>query len=137
MYLKKNEMLLKLYIYIILLFAIASQFLKFSTMSAFDLTKFNNINNMLSFKLNNPPQLNYEENKNIFYTTWCLAQYYQNSEQPKLYGPDFVVIHYTYWHSEHGYEHEYDKDVRPSWDDAASYHKYDYDSDDDYDRDSF
>jgi hypothetical protein len=138
-------MLLKLYIYIILLFAIASQFLKFSTMSAFDLTKFNNINNMLSFKLNNPPQLDYGGNKNIFYTTWCLAKYYQNSEQPKLYGPDFVVIHYTYWHSERGYdeckqnniEHEYDKDVRPSWDDAASYHEYEYDSDDDYDRDSF
>jgi hypothetical protein len=107
-------------------------------MSAFNLTNFNNINIMLTLKKNNKPRLYYDANKNISYTTWCLAQYYQEAEQPKLYGPDYVVITYTYWHNELGYDecspivvlgHEYDKDIQPNWHDAASYHKYDMDSD--------
>jgi hypothetical protein len=112
-------------------------------MSAFDLTQFNNINWMLQFKLNNPPQFDYEKDKNMFYTIWCLNRYEQRSKQPHLYGPDEVVITYVYWHNENGYDeckqdnnvfspmlvlgHEYDKDVRESWFDAASYHKYYYD----------
>jgi len=108
-------------------------------MSAFDLNKFNNINNMLMFKINNPVKFDYESDKNMFYTTWCLAQYYQDSEQPRLYGPDFVVVTYVHWYNEERNKqnespivvlgHEYDKDVRESWFDAASYHKYDYEKD--------
>jgi hypothetical protein len=113
-------------------------------MSAFDLTQYNNINRMLSFKKNNTPSLYYDVENNLTYTTWCLSQYYTSSDQPKLYGPDFVVITYTYWHNEHSYDecpispmmvigHEYDKDIQENWHDAASYHKYDYDMDSDYD----
>ena len=113
-------------------------------MSAFDLTQYNNINRMLSFKKNNTPSLYYDVENNLTYTTWCLSQYYTNSDQPKLYGPDFVVITYTYWHNERSYDecplspmmvigHEYDKDIQENWHDAASYHKYDYDMDSDYD----
>jgi hypothetical protein len=113
-------------------------------MTAFDLTKFNNINWVLRFKLYNQPTFDYQEDKNIFYTTLRLARYYKTAEQPALYGPDEVVITYTYWHNENGYDeckqdenecnaivvlgHEYDKDIIPNWHDAASYHKYDYDS---------
>ena len=117
-------------------------------MSAFDLTKFNNINNMLTFKKNNAPSLYYDVEKNMSYTTWCIAKYYQETEQPKLYGSDYVVVTYTYWHNEPCYNecnqaentfdccnpivvlgHDYDKDIQPNWHDAASYHKYDMDSD--------
>ncbi len=123
-------------------------------MSAFDLTQYNNINYMLSFKKNNAPTLYYDVEKNLSYTTWCLSKCYTPASEPKLYGPDYVVITYTYWHSEPGYDeckqneneykfspivvldHEYDKDVMPNWHDAASYHKYDRDSDDDDDWDS-
>jgi hypothetical protein len=114
-------------------------------MSAFDLTQYNNINNMLTFKKNNTPSFYYDVVNNLTYTTWCLAKYEQPSEQPKLYGPDIVVITYTYWHNELCYNEyecprpiviidaEYDKDIIPNWHDAASYHKYDQDSDyDDY-----
>jgi hypothetical protein len=122
-------------------------------MSAFDLTQYNNINKMLAFKKNNTPSLYYDVENNLTYTTWCLSKYYTNSDQPKLYGPDFVVITYTYWHNENGYDEckqddnectfspmvvigaEYDKDIQPNWDDAASYHKYDRDSDYDMDGD--
>jgi len=109
-------------------------------MSDFDLTQFNNINRMLSFKLNNPPDIDYDNDKNIIYTSWCLNKYDQTSEQPHWYGPDYVVITYTYWHNKYECNfsptvilgHDYDKDVRPCWDSAASYYKYDRDSDDDY-----
>jgi hypothetical protein len=119
-------------------------------MSAFDLTQYNNINYMLTFKKNNKPSLYYDVENNLSYTTWCLAKYDQPSDNPKLYGPDFVVITYTYWHNEHGYDEckqdeengfkfspivvlgaEYDKDVQPNWHDAASYYnKYLKDDDD-------
>jgi hypothetical protein len=119
-------------------------------MSAFNLTLYNNINNMLSFKLNNAPSLYYDVDKNMSYTTWCLTKYYTSSDKPKLYGPDYVVVTYTYWHNEYGYDeckqnddeyeytsptvivgNEYDKDVQPNWHDAASYHKYDNYTDED------
>jgi hypothetical protein len=120
-------------------------------MSVFDLTQYNNINALLNFKLNNPPTFWYEEKKNMSYTTWCLDRYDQRAEQPHLYGPDLVVITYSYWHNEYGYDeckqneneceispivvlgYDYDKDIRENWHDAASYHKYDRDSDDEYD----
>ena len=122
-------------------------------MSAFDLSEFNNINNLLKFKLNNPPQLYINYTNNVSYATFCLTKYYTDSKQPKLDGPDFVVIHYTYWFNEYGYEEckcnedyfpgsivvlgaEYDKDVQPNWHDAATYHKYDEDCDYDIDDDS-
>ena len=109
-------------------------------MATFDLTQFNNINNMLYFKLHNPPSFDYEKDKNMSYTTWCLNKYEQKSEQPHLYGPDEVVITYVYWHNENERElnqivvlgHEYDKDIRESWFDAASYHNH-HDMDSDYD----
>ena len=113
-------------------------------MSAFDLTKFNNINLLLCFKLFNQPTFVYQEDKNLFYTSVCLDRYNQDSEKPRLYGPDEVVITYTYWHNKQCNEqdespivvlgHEFDKDVRESWFDAASYHKYD-DINDEYDYD--
>ena len=96
---------------------------------------------MLCFKLNNPPSLYYDVNKNMSYTTWCLTKYYTSSDNTKLYGPDYVVITYTYWHNERSYKfpnplavvgHEYDKDVQPNWHEAASYHKYDYSDEDRY-----
>jgi len=114
-------------------------------MSAFDLTKFNNINNMLTLKNNNAPRLDYDAETNTSYTTWRLAQYYKVTEH---YGPDYVEITYTYWHNEPRYDenkntfdcccspivvlgHDYDKDIQPNWNDAASYHKYDRDCDSD------
>jgi hypothetical protein len=96
-------------------------------MTAFDLTQYNNINKMLNFKKYNEPSIYYDVNKNTTYTTYCLSKYYTSSENPRLYGPDFVVITYTYWHKENfkpvvvlGYD--YDKDVQPNWHDAASYY---------------
>lgn len=96
-------------------------------MSAFDLTLYNNINNMLNFKKKNKPSVFYDVNKNTTYTTYCLSKYYASSEHPQLYGPDFVVITYTYWHKENfkpivviGYD--YDKDIQPNWHDAATYY---------------
>jgi hypothetical protein len=115
-------------IYNILLFALAIRFKKSSKMSAFDLTQYNNIKNMLTFKKYNEPSLYYDVNKNLSYTTWCLSKY---TTMPKS---DYVVITYTYWHNENGYEeckqnenkcdfipmvvlgHEYDKDVQEDWD---------------------
>lgn len=110
-------------------------------MSNFDLSKLNYI---LTFKLNNPPQ--FYNNNNIFYTAICLTKYYIDSKQPNVYGPDLVKVYYTYWHNEYGYDEckfsedyvhgpivilgaEYEKDIQPNWNDASSYHKYDYDSD--------
>ena len=96
-------------------------------MAAFDLTQYNNIDNMLNFKKYNKPSVYYDVDKNITYTTNCLSKYYTPSENPILYGPDFVVITYTYWHNEKfepvvvlGYD--YDKDIRPNWHDAATYY---------------
>ena len=96
-------------------------------MAAFDLTLYNNINKMLNFKKYNEPIIFYDVNKNTTYTTYCLSKYHTPSENPRLYGPDFVVITYTYWHKENfkpvvvlGYD--YDKDVQPNWHDAASYY---------------
>jgi hypothetical protein len=110
-------------------------------MSAFDLSQFNNINNMLYFKLHNSPTFQYEEKTGMSYTIWCLNKYEQRAEQPCLYGPDEVVITYVYWHNnecEFGpivvMGHEYDKDIIPCWFDATSYHKYDMDSDYDDER---
>jgi hypothetical protein len=110
-------------------------------MASFDLTQFNNINNMLYFKLHNPPEFDYNSNEGLFYTIWRLDKYEQKSSQPHLYGPDEVVITYVYWHHENEHKfnqivvlgYEYDKDIRESWFDAASYHKYDSDFSDDDD----
>lgn len=106
-------------------------------MSDFDLTLYNNINNMLNFKINNLPSLYYDLDKNTTYTTYCLSKYYTLSEFPHLYGPDYVVITYTYWHTENskpidvlGYE--YDKDIQPNWHDAATYYTRGNESDEDW-----
>ena len=108
----------------------------------FDLTKFNNINIILYFKLYNPPKVEYDNNKHLCYTSVCLDRYDQPSDQPHLYGPDEIVITYTYWHKVQSNEqekspmlvlgHEYDKDVRPNWHEASHYYKYD-NNDSDYD----
>ena len=108
-------------------------------MAAFDLTLYNNINKMLNFKKKNEPSIFYDVNKNTTYTTYCLSKYHTPSENPKLYGPDFVVITYTYWHKENfkpvvviGYD--YDKDIQPNWHDAATYYTRCDEHDSDCDR---
>ena len=111
-------------------------------MSAFDLTEFANINDMLYFKLNNPPQFHYgRKDKNMFYTTLCLDKYEKSSRDPRLYAPDLVVVTYVYWYSENGYDegkqdnnacspivvldHVYDEQVIKFDLDIASYYNLD------------
>jgi len=107
-------------------------------MSAFDLTQFNNINNVLYFKINHPPEFYRDFEKNISYTSLCLNEYDAPSSNPRLYGPDVIVITYIYWHDDNIYAeykqdssdvnpiqvlgYEYDKDIRPNWHDASSYY---------------
>ena len=88
-------------------------------MSAFNLMEYNNINKMLNFKKNNPPEIDYDINNNLCYTSWCISKYYTRKHC------DYVVITYTYWHHNHVYNeciqnevilgHEYDVDVQEDW----------------------